>query len=128
MGTVIETQLAITIKRNPEGYSRFASKRVSNSQRVARAGDSYQSALVGGLRVCGFRSFASVWFPYRRWPLVVIVNLPGPIAFRAAVLVITHPPPAITMRTNLHCRLSASEAPTNRWRPGNCLGATGVRP
>jgi hypothetical protein len=45
------------------------------------------------------------WFPYRRWPLVIIVNLPGPIAFWAAVLAITDPLPAITMRTNLHCRL-----------------------
>jgi len=53
---VIETQLAITIKRNPERYSQVCFQRVSNSQRVAR--DSYQSPLVGGLRVCGRRSFA----------------------------------------------------------------------
>src|SRR6476659_9335226 len=45
------------------------------------------------LLVCGPRLFA-VWFPYRRWPLVVILHLPSAIAFRAAFLVIAPPPPA----------------------------------
>ena len=76
--------------------------------------------------VLGGHLVIAVWFPYRRWPLVIIVNLPGPIAFRAAVLVITDPPPAITMRTNLHCRLLLVRPPQTGGDPGNCLGATGA--
>jgi hypothetical protein len=45
-----------------------------------------------------------VWFPYRGWLLLIILNLSSTIALRT-VLTIAHPPAAITMWTRLHCRL-----------------------
>jgi hypothetical protein len=43
----------------------------------------------------------TVWFPYRRRFLLVILNLPGAIAV-GAVLAVIYPAAAITMWTNLH--------------------------
>jgi hypothetical protein len=54
--------------------------------------------------VAGFILIVVVRFPYGRWFLLVILNLPGAIAV-GAVLTITYPAAAITMRTDLHCRL-----------------------
>ncbi len=45
----------------------------------------------------------TVWFPYLRWLLLVILNLPAAIAVRA-VLTIIYPATAGTMWTNLHCQ------------------------
>jgi hypothetical protein len=50
----------------------------------------------------------AVWFPYLRWFLLVIFNLPTTIAVRA-VLAIIYPATAITMWTNLHCQLLSIE-------------------
>jgi hypothetical protein len=45
----------------------------------------------------------TVWFPDRRWFLLVILNLSSTIAVRA-VLTVIHPPPAVTTWTNFHCQ------------------------
>ena len=50
-----------------------------------------------------FFSVITVWFPYRRWLLLVILNLPAAIAV-GAVLTIIYPATAITMWTDLHCQ------------------------
>jgi hypothetical protein len=74
-------------------------------------------------RQAGCSLAVTVWFPYRRWLLVVILNLPGAIALRA-VLTIAHPPAAITMWTNLHCRfLSGAVSPGRPAVRGFCFKA-----
>ena len=45
----------------------------------------------------------TIWFPYRRWLLLVILNLSTTIAVRASLTII-YPAAAITMWTNLHCQ------------------------
>jgi hypothetical protein len=50
----------------------------------------------------GLHLVIRVWFAYRRWFLLIILNLSSAIAVRA-VLAITYPATAITMWTNLHC-------------------------
>jgi hypothetical protein len=58
-------------------------------------------SVIGGPGGClGF--IIMIWFPYRRWFLLVILNLSSTIAVRT-VLAITYPATAITMWTNLHC-------------------------
>ena len=52
----------------------------------------------------GIYLLIGVWFPYRGWLLLIILNLSSAIALRT-VLTIAHPPAAITMGTRLHCRL-----------------------
>jgi hypothetical protein len=44
----------------------------------------------------------TVWFPYGRWFLLVILDLSATIAVRA-VLTIIYPATAITAWANLHC-------------------------
>jgi hypothetical protein len=52
-------------------------------------------------RVLGLHLIIAVWFPYRRWLLLVILNLSNPIAV-GAVLTVIYPPTAIATWTNLH--------------------------
>jgi hypothetical protein len=51
----------------------------------------------------GLYLFIRVRFPYRRWLLLVILNLSGTVAFRAVVAV-TDPATAIATGANLHCQ------------------------
>jgi hypothetical protein len=71
--------------------------------RSGAGGDSDQPGRRAGLCICGPRLIA-VWFPYWRRFLLVIFNLSGTIAVRA-VFTIIYPTTAITMWTDLHCRL-----------------------
>jgi hypothetical protein len=45
----------------------------------------------------------TVWFPYRRWFLLVILNLSATITVRA-VLTIIYPATAVTTWASLHCQ------------------------
>ena len=53
-------------------------------------------------RVFGVYLVITVWFPYRRWFLLVILDLTGTVAVWA-ILTIIYPATAITTWTNLHC-------------------------
>jgi hypothetical protein len=53
-------------------------------------------------RMLGLHLVITVWFSYRRWFLLVILDPSGTIAVRAG-FTITYPATAITMWTNLHC-------------------------
>jgi hypothetical protein len=48
-------------------------------------------------------SIIRIWFPYRRWLLLVILNLSSTIAVRT-VLTIIYPATAVATWTNLHWR------------------------
>jgi hypothetical protein len=52
--------------------------------------------------VLGLHLVITVWFPYMRWFLLVILNLSRTIAVRALLTRVIYPTTAITIWTNLH--------------------------
>jgi hypothetical protein len=71
-------------------------------------------SVIGGAGGCEVHLLILIWFPYRRWLLLVILNLSSTIAV-GAVLSVIYPTTAITTWANLHCRHLHVEHP----RSGN---------
>jgi hypothetical protein len=59
----------------------------------------------------------TIWFAYLCWFLLVIFNLSSTVAVRA-VVTIAYPATAITMWTDLHCRLLPRGVSPDRQRFG----------
>jgi hypothetical protein len=67
----------------------------------------------------------TVWFSYRRWFLLVILNLSTAIAVRT--LLIMYPTTPITTWTDLHCqRLSSSSTVLIEISPSVIVGRTAL--
>ncbi len=62
-----------------------------------------------------------IWFPYRRWFLLVILDLSATIAVRA-ILPFIYPATAITTWANLHCQHLHVENPSSSLVAAGVLG------